>query len=153
MKGINVNITRAEQLAALLPPHMVNEFTDVEWDYVWQLVCERYYPEEAFIDSAFRIFNMDDIQSLVGGICVSADPIQFLKDHGMHGVISDIENDVVRDMIEEEDPEDHTNPDIKRDRMQQAALAFMKKSSSPICVFKTISPINTETKYIGYILD
>lgn len=153
MRGINVNITRSEQLAALLPPHMVKEFNDVEWEYVWQLVCERYYPEEAFIDSAFRIFNMEDLESMVGGICVSSDPIQFLRDHGLHGTISDIERDVEQDMLEEEDPEDQTNPDIKLDRMQQAALAFMLKSSEPICVFKTISPINTETKYIGYILD
>lgn len=152
MKGINVNITRAEQLAALLPPHMVKEFTDVEWDYVWQLVCARYH-EEAFSESAFRIFNRDDLQSMVGGICVSADPIQFLKDHGMHGVISDIESDVEQAMLEEEDPEDQTNPDIKQDRMQQAALAFMKKSKGPICVFKIICPVNADARYIGYILD
>ena len=152
MKGINVNITTASQLAALLPEYMVKEFTDVEWGYVWQLVCERYQ-EYAFDENTFRIFNRDDLQHLVGGICVSADPIQFLRDHGLHGTISDIESDVVQDMIEEEDPENQTNPDIKHDRMQQAALAFMKKSSAPSCVFKTISPINTETKYIGYILD
>ena len=152
MKGINVNITTASQLAALLPEYMVKEFTDVEWEYVWQLVCERYQ-EEAFSENTFRIFNMDDIQSMVGGICVSTDPIQFLKDHGMHGTISDIEREVVQAMIEEEDPEDHTNPDIKRDRMQQAALAVMKKSSSPICVFKVVRPVNKDTKYIGYILD
>ena len=152
MRGINVNITTASQLAALLPEYMVKEFTDVEWDYVWQLVCERYQ-EYAFDENTFRIFNIDDLQSLVGGICVSADPIQFLRDHGLHGTISDIESDVVQDMIEEEDPEDHTNPDIKRDRMQQAALAFMKKSTGPFCVFKVISPVNADTRYIGYILD
>lgn len=152
MKGINVNITRSAQLAALLPPHMVKEFNDVEWEYVWQLVCERYQ-EEAFSDSAFRIFNMKDLESMVGGICVSADPIQFLRDHGLYGTIADIIRDVEQDMLEEEDPEDQTNPDIQYDRMQQAALAFMKKSSDPICVFKTISPINEAPSYIGYILD
>lgn len=152
MRGVNVKITTASQLAALLPEYMVKEFTDVEWEYVWQLVCERYQ-EEAFSESALRIFNMDDLQSMVGGICVSSDPIQFLRDHGLHGTISDIERDIEQAMLEEEEPEDQTDPDIKLDRMQQAALAFMLKSSDPICVFKTISPINTETKYIGYILD
>ena len=152
MRGINVNITRAEHLAALLPPHMVKEFTDVEWEYVWQLVCERYQ-EYAFDENTFRIFNCDDLKSLVGGICVSADPIQFLRDHGLHGTISDIESDVVQDMIEEEDPENQTDPDIKHDRMQQAALAFMKKSKGPFCVFKIICPVNADTRYIGYILD
>lgn len=152
MRGVNVKITRSEQLAALLPPHMVKEFDDVEWEYVWQLVCERYQ-EEAFSESALRIFNMDDLRSMVGGICVSSDPIQFLRDHGLHGTISDIERDIEQAMLEEEDPEDQTDPDIKLDRMKQAALAFMKRSYAPICVFKTISPINTETKYIGYILD
>ena len=152
MRGVNINITRSEQLAALLPPHMVKEFTDVEWEYVWQLVCERYQ-EEAFSESALRIFNMEDLRSMVGGICVSTDPIQFLRDHGLHVTISDIERDVEQDMLEYEEPKDQTNPDIKRDRMHQAALNFMRKSRAPICVFKIICPVNADAKYIGYILD